>query len=173
MSTTAEIEAANEQMRAAVEGRHVKAAEASCCEGAAMPCYQEPKDEAIPSDWILRGDAELRAGGSPRFVGDSLLKDEPDMLPAERLLMDALDVVRDRRPKYGGPLSHFRKTVGMINAAFSHILRRPLTPSDWAIIMTLDKIARHQGPNKTEDTPIDLAGYAACLAECEATPATD
>lgn len=171
MSTTAEIEAANEQMRAAVEGRNVKAAEASCCEHAAAPCYQEPEDEAIPSDWILRGDAELRAGGSTRFIGDSLLR--CDVSPAEQLLDDAQRTVRDRRSSYGPPLDHFRKTVGMINAAFSHILRRPLEPADWAIIMTLDKIARHQGPNKTDDTPIDLAGYAACLAECEATPATD
>lgn len=172
MSTTAEIEAANKQMRAAIEGRHVQAAEAACCEGGAMPCYQEPKEEKIPSDWILRGDAELRAGGSPRLVGDSLLRCEPDS-PAEQLLHDAVAVVRDRRPKYGGPLSHFTKTVGMINAAFADVLKRPLTASDWAIIMTLDKIARHQGPSKTEDTPIDIAGYAACLAECEATPATD
>jgi hypothetical protein len=34
--------------------------------------------------------------------------------------------------------------------------------------MILDKIARHMGPCKTLDTPIDLAGYAACLAEVEA-----
>ena len=33
--------------------------------------------------------------------------------------------------------------------------------------MILDKLARHQGTAKTSDTPIDLAGYAACLAECE------
>jgi len=33
--------------------------------------------------------------------------------------------------------------------------------------MILDKLARHQGTAKTADTPIDLAGYAACLAECE------
>ena len=88
-------------------------------------------------------------------------------LPAEKLLLDALAVIRDRRPKYGGPLQHFKRTVGMINAAFGEILRRPLTEADWAIFMTLDKVARYCGPSKTTDGPVDLAGYAACLAEVE------
>lgn len=92
--------------------------------------------------------------------------------PAEQLLEEARHTVRQRRSNYGPPTDHFEKTVGMINAAFAGVLRRPLTPSDWAIIMTLDKIARHQGPAKTADTPIDLAGYAACLAECEQANAT-
>lgn len=87
--------------------------------------------------------------------------------PAEQLLEEARQTVRQRRTNYGPPADHFSKTVGMVNAAFAGVLNRPLTPSDWAIIMTLDKIARHQGPAKTADTPIDLAGYAACLAECE------
>ena len=87
--------------------------------------------------------------------------------PAEQLLEEARQTVRQRRTNYGPPTDHFAKTVGMVNAAFAGVLNRPLTPSDWAIIMTLDKIARHQGPAKTADTPIDLAGYAACLAECE------
>jgi hypothetical protein len=88
--------------------------------------------------------------------------------PAEQLLLQTLEVIRDRRPKYGGPKKHFARTVGMINAAFAEVLKRPLTEADWAIIMTLDKVARYMGPSKTADGPIDLAGYAACLAEVEA-----
>jgi hypothetical protein len=57
----------------------------------------------------------------------------------------------------------------MINAAFADVLKRPLTPSDWALIMTLDKVSRFLGPTKTHDQIVDLAGYAACLAECEQT----
>ena len=87
---------------------------------------------------------------------------------AEQLLLDALAVVRERRSKYGPPLSHFAKTVGMINAAYAHVLVRPLTEADWAIFMTLDKVARYLGTAKTSDGPVDLAGYAACLAEVEA-----
>lgn len=86
---------------------------------------------------------------------------------AIRLLDAAREAVIDRHAKYGPPGEHFARTVGMVNAAFAEVLRRPLTPADWAIIMTLDKVARHMGTAKTSDTPIDLAGYAACLAEVE------
>ena len=158
MSTTAELQAANEQLRSAVEGRHVQAAEAACCE-----------DETIPPDWILRGEQELKQRELPPvyLIGDSLLKDETS--PAEQLLDKARQTVAQRRQTYGPPTEHFRKTVGMINAAFSEVLKRPLTEGDWAIIMMLDKIARDQGPTPTDDTPIDMAGYAACLAECRHT----
>jgi hypothetical protein len=132
----------------------------------------EPEpDETVPVDWILQGQREMEAAPDDiRWTGDSILaKDHDDVTPAEKLLLDAIDVVRDRRPKYGGPRHHFRRTIGMINAAFADVLKRPLTESDWAIFMTFDKVARFLGPNKTADGPIDLAGYAACLAECEAT----
>ena len=127
-------------------------------------------EESVPVDWILQGQKEMEASTDDiRWTGDSILaKQSDDVTPAEKLLLDAIDVVRDRRPKYGGPRHHFRRTIGMINAAFADVLKRPLTESDWAIFMTFDKVARFLGPNKTADGPIDLAGYAACLAECEA-----
>jgi hypothetical protein len=138
--------------------------------------YAAEREETVPVDWILQGQREMESAPDDiRWTGDSLLATPPDGLrpepdagnPAERLLLEALAVIRDRRPKYGGPRHHFRRTVGMINAAFADVLKRPLTESDWAIFMTFDKVARFLGPNKTADGPIDLAGYAACLAECE------
>jgi len=171
----------NEALRAAVESRL-----GGCCEGS-RPCtsidtrgpLNDPEDEedddasaetvAIPSDWILRGERELKreqtSEAEPRLTGDSLLRD--DTPPAERLLLTALDTIRQRRGCYGGPRDHFRRTIGMINAAFADVLKRPLTEADWAIFMTLDKVARYCGPSKTTDGPVDLAGYAACLAEVE------
>lgn len=86
---------------------------------------------------------------------------------AEQLLATALDVVRERRGTYGPPGEHFRRTVGLVNALFAGKLREPLTEADWAQVMILDKLARHQGEKKNADTPVDLAGYAACLAEVE------
>jgi hypothetical protein len=140
----------------------------SCCDGGKCHAKPEEPPQEIPADWILRGQQEMDAHKDDiRWTGDSILAEKADVTPAEKLLMDALDVVRDRRPKYGGPRHHFRRTVGMINAAFADVLNRPLTESDWAIFMTFDKVARFLGPNKTADGPIDLAGYAACLAECE------
>ena len=138
--------------------------------------YAAEREETVPVDWILQGQREMEAAPDDiRWTGDSIIASPPDGLreestastPAERLLLEALAVIRDRRPKYGGPRHHFRRTVGMINAAFADVLKRPLTESDWAIFMTFDKVARFLGPNKTADGPIDLAGYAACLAECE------
>ena len=185
--TITNLEDTNAQLRAAVETRLA----GGCCDGgkcqpaaddaperwkvmaqASAEKYQaEPAgpEEQIPVDWILQGQKEMEAAPDDiRWTGDSILaKDHEDVSPAERLLMDAIDVVRDRRPKYGGPKHHFRRTIGMINAAFADVLKRPLTESDWAIFMTFDKVARFLGPNKTADGPIDLAGYAACLAECE------
>lgn len=89
---------------------------------------------------------------------------------AESLLTHATNVIRQRRQTYGPPREHFARTVAAVNAIFAHKLAEPLTESDWAQIMILDKLARHQGAAKSSDTPIDLAGYAACLAECEAAP---
>lgn len=170
-STIDRLEQENAALREAVEAR-LSGETGSCCEGG--QCHpQAIADEpaTIPVDWILQGEAELKAEReAPRFRGDSLLAPEPDAAapPAEQLLLQALEVIRDRRPKYGGPRDHFRRTVGMINAAFAAVLKRPLTEADWAVIMTLDKVARYMGPTKTTDGPIDLAGYAACLAEVEA-----
>jgi len=182
------IEETNSHLRAAVETRLA----GGCCDGGKchVPVDEAPErwkeitqasaakyhaeraepDETVPVDWILQGQKEMDAAPDDiRWTGDSILaQDHDDVSPAERLLMDAIDVVRDRRPKYGGPKHHFRRTIGMINAAFADVLKRPLTESDWAIFMTFDKVARFLGPNKTADGPIDLAGYAACLAECEA-----
>jgi hypothetical protein len=157
------IEDTNAQLRAAVESRLA----GNVVEAQQAPPQDEP--EEIPVDWILQGQKEMDAVQDDiRWTGDSILaNDHDDVSPAEKLLLDAIDVVRDRRPKYGGPRHHFRRTIGMINAAFADVLKRPLTESDWAIFMTFDKVARFLGPNKTADGPIDLAGYAACLAECE------
>lgn len=155
--TITDLTETNSQLRAAVEDRLA----GGCCDGGKC----QPADHA-PERWKLKAQASAEAYAE-RLTGDSLLADQGDISPAERLLLDAIDVVRDRRPKYGGPRHHFRRTIGMINAAFADVLKRPLTESDWAIFMTFDKVARFLGPNKTADGPIDLAGYAACLAECE------
>lgn len=154
------LEAANEKMRAAVAERMA----ATPADDPKMVGYSA--ETAMPEPRKFYGST-----GESQTRSDTYSEWEPGFqgeLPAERLLLDALAVIKDRRPKYGGPLQHFRRTVGMINAAFSDVLKRPLTEADWAIFMTLDKVARYCGPNKTPDGPVDLAGYAACLAEVEA-----
>ncbi len=92
--------------------------------------------------------------------------------PRALLLMDAINATDQRGAKYGPPEQHFARTVGMVNAAFAHVLKRPLTTGEWAQVMILDKIARHQAvPQK--DNLLDIAGYAACSFECDREKLSD
>jgi hypothetical protein len=137
-----------------------------------LPPVAEAAADVHPSDWILRGDRELR-GARPaeappaRLLGDGIAAAAEEESEAERLLRLAADTTRERRANYSPPREHFARTVGAINAIFAHKLREPLTPADWAMVMILDKCARYQGDRKTPDQITDIAGYAACLAECE------
>lgn len=138
-----------------------------------VPPVAEAATECHPSDWILRGDRELRGGREdrpqppPRLTGDGITAAGEES-HAERLLRLAADTTRERRANYSPPREHFARTVGAINAIFAHKLREPFTPADWAMVMILDKCARYQGDRKTADQITDIAGYAACLSECEA-----
>lgn len=170
----ATLESANTALRNAVRERMLATdpSDPKCVgykvdEGDPEPCGNcdncEPR---LTGDGVMNADSETYAEWVPPAYA-ATPADECNA-PAEQLLLDALAVIRDRRGKYGGPRHHFRRTIGMINAAFGHLFKRPLTEADWAIFMTLDKVARYCGPAKTTDGPIDLAGYAACLAEVEA-----
>ncbi len=86
--------------------------------------------------------------------------------PAEQLLEMTAREVTERRETYGPPGEHFARTVGAINAIFAHKLKSPLTPSEWAQIMVIDKLARQQC-RAIVDNPVDVAGYAACWWECQ------
>jgi hypothetical protein len=88
-----------------------------------------------------------------------------------QLLREALRIVEERGSAYGPPARHFARTIGAINAVLGHKLAVPLTPADWATMMILDKLAREQHTPRA-DNSLDIAGYAACLAECreEAEP---
>ena len=111
--------------------------------------------------WLLLAVKEIRRTRSMKAPDDTPIN------AAEHLLRTAIHTIGARRATYGPPKEHFARTVAAINAIFAHKLREPLTESDWAMVMILDKLARHHGPSKSADTPVDLAGYAACLAECE------
>jgi hypothetical protein len=160
-ATIAELEEKNEQLREAVKDRLAKVDSAS----------DEPQPNGtIPSDWILRGERELKAEQNEppvfRLRGDSLLQEDGDDPPAAKMLEEAAAAVRQRRQTYGPPGDHFRITVALINATFGTSFK----PEDWATIMQLDKIARSRGPGQTVDNDIDGAGYAACRYEVMQTP---
>jgi hypothetical protein len=133
-------------------------------------------DEMAPSDAMIltEDDAADVAEETARAaqIGDGRVFPEPETAGppvAVRLLEQATAAVKDRHAVYGPPTAHFARTVGMVNSLFSDVLRRPLTTADWARIMILDKLARDLGPKPHADNAVDLAGYAACLAECQAS----
>ena len=71
-------------------------------------------------------------------------------------------VLRDRNNAYGGPEDSF----GVIADFWSVYLGRKVYPADVAMMMSLLKIARIKENRGYKDGYIDLAGYAACGAEC-------
>ena len=123
-----------------------------------------------PVDHILQGERELKHTGD-EMEPEATVIEEDDAGPpvAVQLLDTARAAVLDRHRVYGPPQEHFARTVGMVNSLFASVLKRPLTTSDWARIMILDKLARDLGPRPHPDNAVDLAGYAACLAECQAS----
>ena len=124
-----------------------------------------------PVDHILQGEQELRHYPAEEMEPEATVIESDDDGPpvAVQLLDTARAAVLDRHRVYGPPQEHFQRTVGMVNSLFASVLRRPLTTSDWARIMLLDKLARDLGPRPHPDNAVDLAGYAACLAECNAS----
>lgn len=71
----------------------------------------------------------------------------------------------DREKSYGKPEDNFRRIGMMWNAYLGSAINRPLAPSDVAAMMALLKLARIASGNYSEDSWIDLAGYAACGGE--------
>lgn len=80
------------------------------------------------------------------------------------LLLQAIAAVARRGESYGPPIEHFTRTCAAIHALMPDLWKRSPTPEDWAKMMICDKIARDAEMPK-EDNALDVAGYAACLAE--------
>lgn len=70
-------------------------------------------------------------------------------------------VCGERQYQYGSPENNFHKIAGL----WSVYLGFPISASDVAMMMALLKIARIKTGTATEDSFVDLAGYAACGAE--------
>ena len=158
MTTTLDEQNAN--LRNAVLERLAGKAD-SCCDGGRC----QPKAIGVGED-VLQEFAEFM-GDEPRLTGDGVMGERPTV--AEQTLQAALEAVRDRHTKYGPPNEHFSRTAALVNAAFG----TSFTAGDWAVVMMLDKVARSRGPGNTRDNWVDLAGYAACRAECDAPQPPD
>ena len=94
---------------------------------------------------------------------------EPEKPKFETILDEAKHLVcGDRNKDYGTPFDNFSNTVAMVNGYLGDQLKYPLTPEDFAEIMTLVKISRAKNdinlnrPVK-RDSVVDCSGYQATL----------
>jgi hypothetical protein len=78
-------------------------------------------------------------------------------------------VCGDRNADYGPPTEDFRTQAEMFSSYLSRTNGQTVavTASDIAALMCIVKLAR-QAHTPKADNWIDLAGYAACGAECDA-----
>ncbi|MBO5969011.1 MAG: hypothetical protein J6S14_11005 [Clostridia bacterium] len=72
-------------------------------------------------------------------------------------------VCGERQDQYGTPENNF----GTIANLWTAYLGYPVSAVDVAMMMSLLKIARIKTGTATEDSFVDLAGYAACGAEIQ------
>jgi hypothetical protein len=72
-------------------------------------------------------------------------------------------VCGERQDQYGTPEDNF----GTIANLWTAYLGYPVSAVDVAMMMSLLKIARIKTGTATEDSFVDLAGYAACGAEIQ------
>lgn len=96
--------------------------------------------------------------------------------PRQILLEEAIKITTaDRNKSYGAPEDNFKNIAGLWNeylrakeTAYSDVSRvRKLTSADVANFMILMKVARLSTNPGHRDSALDVAGYAACLADIQ------
>ena len=86
------------------------------------------------------------------------------MTVRETVLVDArYAVCGDRDHQYGSPEDSFERIARL----WSAYLSRPLLTSDVANMMILFKVGRNITGEPKLDNWVDIAGYAACGADCQ------
>jgi hypothetical protein len=79
------------------------------------------------------------------------------------MLKEAAKVVKKRGKKYGPARKNHENVAGV----WSVILGHPVTPVQVAMCMVGVKLARLIETPNHKDSAVDIAGYAACLRECQ------
>lgn len=94
----------------------------------------------------------------------------------EKLLNEAMEIThKDRNAQYGSPEDNFKQIAALWNAYyFARLSNRPtraapfeFEPADVAVMNMLIKVARLSKTPTHHDSAVDIAGYAACLAEIQ------
>lgn len=116
-----------------------------------VPGWQDDEDCVKDHEECVRRGIEIIYTGLPEKINREKLLDE-----ARRI------VCGDRDRQYGKPEDNFEK----ISKLWSYYLTYPISKGDVAMMMILLKVAR-EGEKHKHDNLVDIAGYAACAAECE------
>ncbi len=109
----------------------------------------------------------VTAEPDPRPVYDS--QDTPPHNTRSAVLAEADRLVNgERNVDYGDPIADFARTADFWTTYLSSVrgLASPLEAHDVAVLMALLKISRIAWSPDKEDHWVDLAGYAACGADC-------
>ena len=137
------------------------------------PCAEHRLFDTQQLEFVCHGCPEY----APRIAGVSFPEEKEDRvenmeekkvaMTRKELLDKASAIVNGARDKsYGSPEDSFKCIGQMWNAYLGRRLQKKLAPSDVAAMMALLKIARISTGIYSEDSWIDLAGYAACGGEC-------
>ena len=146
---------------------------------------QEVYDQAMMEEEqhraMLAGDPEV-AGEGGMESPDTLLADEWRKLFGDQSERDGSDIRRDvlmtaeslvngdRNNQYGDPIHDFQRTADYLNVYLNSVIEREgsmrLVPHDIAIIQILLKVSRLSWSPSKKDHYDDIAGYAACAADC-------
>lgn len=82
------------------------------------------------------------------------------------ILEEAIKVTQNRQVAYDKPEDNFKRIADFWETHRLNKTHEEITPADVAQMMILMKIAREMWSHKI-DNPIDIAGYAHCLARVE------
>lgn len=89
--------------------------------------------------------------------------------PRSRLLDEAMKITHhDRNANYGNPEDNFKHIAALWNC-YLRVSGRDafLQPADVAVMNMLIKVARLGNNPAHHDSAVDIAGYAACLADIQ------
>ena len=82
-------------------------------------------------------------------------------MSAEKLLLQAAEIVKERRAAYG----HSKTMMASVARRWSETLGQTVTPAEVVLCLIDLKLARLAHDPKHRDSILDVAGYAAVLDE--------
>lgn len=86
-----------------------------------------------------------------------------------KLLQEAMQITHhDRNANYGNPEDNFQHIADLWNTYLAIKKdRTEISAGDVAVMNSLIKVARLGNNINHRDSAVDMAGYAACLADCQ------